>query len=106
MSVAISTVQVTRPAGSQRESVREVTFDNSYAEGGEILTFSDLGLRKVSYAKCWIIAGSESATLRPANAYYTPATEKIHLIDSATGKEMESTKDMSKVKVLVEAVGY
>lgn len=95
-----------RIVGNQRVTERNVVLDNSYAEGGEPLTKAQLGLTEVTGADCFIVSGSESATLRPTNAYYTPDTEKIHLIDSATGKEMEGTKDMSKVKVLVRARGW
>jgi hypothetical protein len=91
--------------GSDYYSITNVTLDSSYASEGEALTAKDLGLRRITFAICNVTAGSESATLRPANAYYTPATEKLHLIDSATGKEMEATKDMSKVTVQVIAFG-
>jgi len=52
-----------------------------------------------------VIAGTESATTRAVTAYYTPSTEKLHFLDSATGKEVEATKDLSKVKVQVVAFG-
>src|ERR1700749_2275503 len=90
-----------RIVGNQRETSSVVTLDNAYAEGGEALTPSQLGVTVVHSARTELIAGSESATLRPTNASYSE--EKIHLIDSATGKEMEGTKDMSKVKVRVIA---
>jgi hypothetical protein len=93
------------PTSFQFYSVSEWVGDSSYASGGETVTFAGLGMASVDFAVCEIVAGSESSTLRPANAYYTPATEKLHLIDSATGKEMEATKDMSKVKVQIVAFG-
>jgi hypothetical protein len=95
-----------RIVGNQRVTEKNVTLDNSYAEGGEPLTKAQLGLTEVTSADCFIVAGSESSTLRPTNAYYTASEEKIHLIDSATGKEIEGTKDLSKVKVLVRARGW
>lgn len=106
MAVSVTTLQTARPPGAERRTVTEITFDNSYLEGGEPLTAAQLSLKKVIFAACEIINGSEEATVRPTNCYYTPATEKIHLIDSATGKEVASTKDMSKVKVQVEAYGF
>jgi hypothetical protein len=96
-----------RRSGNQKKTVNDVTFDSSYLEGGEPLSAKELGLNlSVEYANCFVIHGSESATLRPTNAEYTPSTGLIHLIDSATGKEVESTKDMSKVVVRVEAFGW
>jgi hypothetical protein len=95
-----------RIVGNQRETSTVVTMDNSYAEGGEPLTKPQLGLTEVHSARAEIIAGSESSTLRPTNASYVPSEEKLHLIDSATGKEVEATKDMSKVKVRVTARGW
>jgi len=110
MAVSASRVRKGRVPGTLRLAITNVTFDNSYASGGEPCTAGELGLRRVVFADCNIIAGSESATLRPTNCYYTPATSseagKLHLIDSATGKEMEATKDMSKLKVEVQAWGY
>ena len=95
-----------RVVGSQREVQKVVTFDNSYASEGESLPVSELGLIVLdSLPSCEVIAGTESSTLRAVTAYYTTADNKIHLIDSATGKEVEGTKDMSKVKVLVTARG-
>lgn len=95
-----------RIVGNQKKTVRDVTFDNSYLSEGEPLTPNELGLNVVEYATPTVIKGSESSTLRPTNAEYTVSSQKIHLIDSATGKEMESTKDMSKVVVRVEAFGW
>lgn len=105
MAVSVTNVKTTRVPGAERTAVKTVTFDNSYAEGGESLTPGELGLTTVDYAVCTITHGSESAELRPASAFYTPSTEKIHLIDSATGKEVAGTKDMSKVTVQVVAFG-
>lgn len=92
--------------GKAKLTVTKVTFDNSYQEGGEPLTATQLGLRRVVYSQCQIINGSEEATVRPTNCFYTPSTAKIHLIDSATGKEVASTKDMSKCVAEVFAWGY
>jgi hypothetical protein len=98
-------VKQTRIPGAERVTVTTVTFDNSYLEGGEPLTAKELGLRTVNYAICTMTNGSEEATVRAGDPYYTPATSKIHLIDNATGKEVASTKDMSKVVVQVVAFG-
>lgn len=105
MSVAVANVQTPRPPGDLFYSVKEVTLDSSYASEGEPLTAKELGLRRVVYAICEVLHGTESSTVRAVTAYYIPSTEKIHLIDSATGKEVEATKDLSKVVVQVIAFG-
>lgn len=84
-------------------TLTEVAFDSSYLEGGEVFTPAQAGLATINMAFCTIINGSEEATVRPTNCYYSE--EKLHLIDSATGKEVASTKNMEKVKVLVFAFG-
>jgi hypothetical protein len=103
MSLSVASVQGQTVPGAEVRTVNKVTFDSSYASGGETLTPAQLGLSSVSFIHADIIAGSESSTLRPTNAYYSEG--KLHLIDSATGNEVESTKDMSKVVVQVTAYG-
>lgn len=105
MSVSVTNVQTARTPGDLYYSIKEVTLDASYAEGGESLTARELGLRRVVFAQCEVQHGTESSTIRAVSAYYTPSTAKIHLIDSATGKEVEATKDLSKVVVRVVAFG-
>lgn len=105
MALTVKNLGNPRNVGYGFIALSEVTFDNSYQSEGEPLTAAQLNLQTVDFCNCDIVAGSESATLRPTNAYYTPSTGKIHLIDSATGKEIASTSDMSKVKVQVAAFG-
>jgi hypothetical protein len=103
MALTVTTLSGPTSVGNRFETRSEATCDNSYASGGEPLTPAELGLSEVDASNCDVVAGSESSTLRPTNAFYKE--EKLHLIDSATGKEMEATKDMSKVKVIVTAFG-
>ena len=103
MALTVTLLSGPETVGSSFKTLSEATFDSSYASGGEPLTPAELGLAEVSSSSCDIVAGSESATLRPANCFYKE--EKLQLIDSATGKPMEATKDMSKVKVVITAFG-
>lgn len=103
MALTVSTVSEPRNVGFY--TVTTATYDSSYLEGGESLTFAELGLASVDFAICSILNGSEEATVRATDAYYTPSTEKLHLTDNATGKEVASTKNMEKVKVQVVAFG-
>lgn len=103
MSLTVTNTANPRNCGYGFIALSEVTFDSSYASGGEPLTPAELGLTSIDFCNCDIVNGSESSTLRPTNCFYKE--EKLHLIDSATGKEMESTKNMEKVKVQIAAFG-
>lgn len=101
--MALTVKSLKEPGVPKFYTVTEVTFDSSYAEGGESFTPANAGLATIDHSFCAITHGSESATLRPTNCYYE--SEKLHLIDSATGKEVAGTSNMEKVKVLVFAFG-
>lgn len=104
MSVSTAVVRPAQVPGAERVALADVIFDASYAEGGEPLTPAQLGLRTVTFAICQIRNGSESEEF-VAEAWYSPAQQKIHLISGKTGKEVASGKDMSKVNVRVTAWG-
>lgn len=101
MALTVKTLK--EPGVPKFYTVTEVTFSNSYTEGGEVFTPAKAGLATIDHALCQLVNGSESAELRPSVCFYSG--EKLHLIDSATGKEMAKEKDMSKVKVQVFAFG-
>ena len=102
MALTVSSVQTVANTGFY--TLTEATFDSKYLEGGEAFTPANAGLASFTHTPvCFVVNGSEDATLRPTNAYYSG--EKLHLIDSATGKEVVAAKDCSKVKVLVLAFG-
>lgn len=95
-----------RVVGNQRETITEVTGDNSYELNGETLTAAQLGLNVVEgNPSCVVINGSEAEATPVDNAWYTPSTSKIHFENGKTSKEMAETVDCSKVKVLVTARG-
>ncbi len=105
MALTVTSHQTARPPGAEERRIVKVKFDNSYAEGGESFTPSDVGLRRFDVDPvCNIIHGSESSELRAAAVYY--ASEKLHIHDAATGKEMAKEKDMSKVEALVTCYGH
>jgi hypothetical protein len=104
MGVVVARTKKARVPGAERRTVTDVTFDNSYAEGGEPLTAEQLGLNSVDVAVCSLIHGSESTELLAGAAWYSGG--KLHLLDVKTGKEVASTKDMSKVVVQVVAFGH
>jgi hypothetical protein len=105
LALTFSRVQAPRVPGAEKRTVTRVTFDNSSAEGGEVVTPADLGLERVVFAQAEVVHGTESAELQVTNADYDIATEKLKLIDAGTGKELAKEKDASKVVVQVVAWG-
>ena len=101
--MALTVKALKEPGVPKFYTVTEVTFDSSYAEGGESFTPAQAGLASIDHAFVTVVNGSEEATVRPTNCFYKE--EKLHLIDSATGKEVAGTKNMEKVKVQVFAFG-
>lgn len=102
--MAVSVSRVTDAQVPKFRTVTDVTLDSSYLEGGEALTAEQLGLASVDRADCFIKNGSESEEW-VGFAFYEPAKALIHLYSVKTGKEVASTKDMSKVVVRVVAMG-
>lgn len=103
MSLTIASVRPTFIPGNLYATVNTVTLDNSYEANGELLTLQELGFGKeavYSHSDCSVENKSEQATYIPNTASYDGA--KLHVFDAATGKELASTKDLSKVKVTVE----
>src|SRR3954453_4778260 len=107
MALTVTNVQAATVPGAEVRTVKQVACDSSYQAEGEPLTAKELGLGAVTYANCSIINGDEAeeSELFVGAAYYTPSTEKLHLINLKTGKEVASTKKMNKVVVQVEAFG-
>lgn len=104
MGLTLTTLQTPVSVGSTFRSVTEAVFDNSYAEGGEAFTPANAGLLRFDHAPTVsVVNGSESETNPVDSAYY--GSEKLHLTDGKTSKEMAKEKDMSKVKVIVTAHG-
>ena len=103
--ISASAVKTRKVPGDEVETITDVTFDNSYAEGGEAVTPADLGLARVTRSSCEIVNGTESAELQVTSAHYDEEEELLHLLDAATGKELAKEKDASKVVVRVHALG-
>lgn len=104
MALTLKTLQEPTSVGASFRTTTEVTFDNSYAEGGEAFTPANAGLTSFSSTPFVNVVNGSEAEANPVNtAYYSG--EKLHLIDGKTSKEMAKEKDMSKVKVIVMANG-
>lgn len=101
--VSVATVKKGTVVGSERRTVKNVTFDSSYLSGGEPLTAAQLGLKHVDFAVCTVkaVGGTDNV----ASVYYDPSTALIHLFDE-TPAEFGSTNDASNIVVQVVAYGY
>ena len=95
-----------RIVGHRKETVYDVTLDESYAEGGESLTAANLGLNYVEPGVVCQITNGPEAEKWVGEANYTATTEKLHLQDVKTGKELAKETDTSKVVVRVTARGH
>jgi hypothetical protein len=105
MGVVAAIKRKRRVPGTEKKTVTQVTFDNSYAAGGEPLTAAQLGLKKVKEAHCDIVHGSEAEGIA-SSAFYDVATGLIHLQNTKTGKEVVAAVDCSHVIVSVTAYGH
>lgn len=105
MAVSTKVVDTARVPGSRRQTVSEVTLDNSYLENGESLTAAELGLKTVIWAFCTILSGTEAEASPILTCKYNASKELIEAISAKTQKPMESAKDLSKVVVQVVAYG-
>lgn len=92
-----------RIVGKQKETVTDVTFDESYTEGGEALTPANLGLNRVERATCTIQAVEGSVNV--ANAAYDDEEELVHLFDE-TPAEVAKEANVKGVVARVVARGY
>lgn len=83
-------------AGNKRRNTLDITFDSSYATGGESLTPAALGLVNVDVV---LATGSGGYVFK-----YDKANQK--LLAFTGGSEVSSTTDLSAVTTRVEAVGF
>jgi hypothetical protein len=108
--VAISTkiIDTAIVPGNRRQTVSESTFDSSYAAEGEPGTAEELGLKRIIWAFALPIFPSESETVEfgfPVFVKKTDTTFVIQAFNYKTQKEIASTKNLEKVKVLIVAYG-
>lgn len=90
--------------GKDWVQVVEWTGPASYTGGGEPFSLKEAGFGKEAtfrYAvTCWVKNESEQGVYRPGELSFDG--EKVVAIDEATGKPLEATKNLSKVKALFE----
>lgn len=97
MALSITKIAKTT-TGSTEVVVADITFDSSYATGGEALTASDLGLK--AKAIDHLVATQKGVASRIAE--YDYANEKLKLF-TAISTEAANASDQSAVVVRVRA---
>lgn len=105
-AVGIAAVRSAKVPGDELQVTKDVTFDNAYPTGGEVVTPEQFGLREFTGSGgCEIKNGSESEEFPIGGAFFDYANGKVLLQNSKTGKEVANGKDASKVVVRVTAIG-
>lgn len=91
--------------GNKKIRTRDITFDNSYATGGESLTASDVGLRSVvAVATDGGAKNSAGTSLVPVRYDYTNAKLQAYRYDGASAgkaflEEVAAAVDLSAFTV-------
>lgn len=102
--LTVTTKETARPPGAEKRVVVEVQFDSSYLSEGESFKPSDVGLTRFSFAPTATLTNGSESEEYVGGCYY--ASEKLHLLNVKTGKEVASEKNMEKVKALVVCYGH
>jgi hypothetical protein len=108
LAVTTTINDTARVPGSRRQTVSTVTMDTEYAAGGEPVTAAELGLTRIDWGLAQLLTGSESETVEVGFASFvkkTDTTAVVELYNYKTQKPIATNKDVSKVKVLVWAMG-
>jgi ABC-type sugar transport system ATPase subunit len=87
--------------GNKRVTVTNVALDSSYPSGGESISASDLGLRKVDFAIS-TLKTTATTTVNIANAHYDTANSKLVVFDETPA---EVTGDLAGAVVQIVAFG-
>ncbi len=88
--------EVRTVAKAERIVVTTVTFDSSYATGGESLTPADLGLNRIDFL---------SATTDGSNAVIWDKANNKLKVYTAAGTEVTNATSLASVAVRILAVG-
>lgn len=98
-------------AGNKRVKIRDITFDSSYPTGGESLTASDVGLKKIYFVRGSQVKNSDGTSAHSVVYDYTNSKLVAHQFDgSAAGvqsfEEVANTADLSTFSGRFEFVGH
>lgn len=103
MAASVSITTGPEVPGSRKEVVGVITFDSSYATGGEAVTLAQLGLSRLDY----LVVTAGIGYLPTWNSSLTAPTVLLYRQTGATGAfvEVPSTTDMSATTVRFLAIG-
>ena len=94
--------------GNQKQTVYDVTMDNSYLTGGEVATAANLGLNYIDHAEAQVtVAANASDAI--GNAQFVRSsglTGLVKLYDPDVPADMTSADDLTGCVVRVIAKGY
>jgi len=103
--MAASTTIITGPEvpGNRKMTTATVTFDSSYATGGEAITVTDLGLVRLDY----LVVDAGAGYLAQWDGSLTSPKILLYRQTAATGAlvQVPSTTDVSAISVKVLAFG-
>jgi hypothetical protein len=85
-----------RVIGAQKETIFDVTCDNSYPTGGEPIAPSDVGLSQIQSMECQV--KSVGGTVNVANVFYDEVNGKLKVYDE-TPAEAANASDLSTLVV-------
>jgi len=103
MAASVSITTGPEVPGSRKEVVGVITFDSSYATGGEAVTLAQLGLSRLDY----LIVTAGIGYLPTWDGSLTTPKVLLYRQTAATGAfaEVPSTTDMSATTVRFLAIG-
>lgn len=108
MAISTTIIDTARVPGARRQVVAESTLDNSYEAGGEPGTATELGLQRITWGLAFPLTASESEAVEfgfPVFERKTDTTFVIKAFNYKTQKEIASTKNLEKIKVLLWVMG-
>lgn len=100
-----------RVEGNKRVKVRDVTFDSSYATGGESLTPADVGLKKIETVRGLVAKNAAGTSALPLVYDYTNQKLQIYRYDGASAgkaslEEAAAAFDASAFTARLELIGW
>lgn len=98
MALTVSLVKQT-VFGDERVVIADITFDSSYATGGEALVPADLGLTTIDH----FTAGTGNVSTAFYVTQYVASTNKLITFTGAA--QTASTTDLSTLTVRVKVIG-
>ena len=112
--MALTLARVTgadRVEGNKKVKVRDVTFDSSYATGGESLTAADVGLKKIEFVRGLVAKNSTGTLAIPLVYDFTNSKLQAYRYDGASAgkaslEEAAAAFDASAFSARLEFVGY